>query len=74
VHRGKGSAGRSSEKKAGNPEASKNVADSYAPGVLCTLKGGKIKWWRLHLIFVEIKSYFLGVVTVNDTENRIDIA
>jgi hypothetical protein len=25
------------------------------------------------LFFVELESYFLGVVTVNDAENRIEI-
>ncbi len=74
VHRGRGSAGRSSEKQQETPQANKNGADSYAPGVLGTLKGGKIKWWLLYKIFVELESYFLGVVTANDTENRIEIA
>ncbi len=56
----------------------KNVADSYMPGVLSTLKRGKIKWWKLYIIFVEpriegierieLDSYFRSVVTVNDTE------
>jgi hypothetical protein len=46
VHRGRGAAGRSSEKMAGNfetPQANKHVADSYVPGVFSTLKRGKIK-------------------------------
>jgi hypothetical protein len=55
-------------------QANKNVANSYVPGVLSTLKRGKIKWLKMYIIFVELESYFLGVVTVNDTENRIEIA
>jgi hypothetical protein len=74
VHRGRGAAGRSSAKQQEIPQANKNVADSYVHGVLSTLKRGKIKCWKLYIFFVELESYFLGVVIVNDTENRIEIA
>jgi hypothetical protein len=62
-----GQQGEVAKKQQETPQANKNVADSYAPGVLGTWKGGKIKWWMLYKIFVELESYFLGVVTANDT-------
>jgi hypothetical protein len=68
-----GQQGEVAKKPLETPEANKNVADSYVPGVLSTLKRGKIKWWKLYIFFVEFEGYFLGV-TVNDTENRIEIA
>jgi hypothetical protein len=69
-----GQQGEVAKKQQENPQTKKNVADSYVPGVLSTLKRGRIKWWKLYIIFVELESYFLGVVTVCDTENRIEIA
>jgi hypothetical protein len=80
--RGRGSARSRSRSQQGEvagkqqetSEANKNVADSYVPGVVGTLERGKIKWWKSYIIFVELESYFLRVVTVNDTENRIEIA
>jgi hypothetical protein len=38
-----GQQGEAAEKQQGTPQANKNVADSYVPGVLSTLKRGKIK-------------------------------
>jgi hypothetical protein len=44
---------------------------------LCIEEGAsreKLKLWKLYVFFVELESYFLGVITVNDAENRIEIA
>ncbi len=38
-----GQQGEAAEKKQKTPQANKNVADSYVPGVPSTLKRGKIK-------------------------------
>ena len=39
-----GQQGEAAKKQKETPQANKNVADSYVPGVLRTLKRGKIKW------------------------------
>ena len=69
-----GKQGEAANKQQETRQANKNFADSYVPGVFSTLKRGKIKLWKLYVFFVELESYFLGVVTVNDAENRIEIA
>jgi hypothetical protein len=38
-----GQQGEAAKKQQENPQANKHVADSYVPGVLSTLKRGKIK-------------------------------
>jgi hypothetical protein len=38
-----GQQGEATKKQQETPQAKKNVADSYVPGVLSTLKRGKIK-------------------------------
>ena len=69
-----GQQGEAAKKQQETPQANKNVADSYVPGVFSTLKRGKIKLWKLYVFFVKLESYFLCVVTVNDAENRTEIA
>jgi hypothetical protein len=71
---GHGQQGEVAGKQQKTHQANKNVADFYVAGVLSTMKRGKIKWWKLYIIFVELESHFLDVVTVNDTENRTEIA
>ena len=38
-----GQQGKAAKKQQENPQANKNVADSYVPGILSTLQTGRIK-------------------------------
>jgi hypothetical protein len=53
-----GQQGKVAEKQQETPEANKNVADSFVPGVVNTLKRGKIKWWKSYMFSSSLKAIF----------------
>ena len=66
---------REEQQKTGRKaQTKKNVTDFYVSGVLSTLKRGKMAKEDTRDGRRVLRARFFGVVTVNDKQNRIQIA